>query len=72
VPPNHPLRKIRALVRVVLSELSRGFGRLLERLLSKYHWLFRGKYLKPLTLDHTLQSQMILFQAYMSLTTTRF
>jgi transposase len=28
VPPNHPLRKIRALVRDVLSELNRGFGRL--------------------------------------------
>ena len=28
VPPNHPLRKIRALVRDVLSELNRSLGRL--------------------------------------------
>jgi hypothetical protein len=28
VPPNHPLRKIRALVRDVLGELNRSLGRL--------------------------------------------
>jgi len=30
VPPNHPLRRIRALVRDVLSELNRNLGRLYE------------------------------------------